>query len=316
MSVKWTGKVWDLDLPHGEAWVLMAMVDHADHQGKNIFPGVGLLAWKTGYSDKQVMRLIDKLIEKAIIVEDGKMPDGQVRYKADFSKAIRKPEYQGRKKLAQQRVDKMSTLEGRQNVHPESLKMSTHGQTFCPVGVDISSVSHDKERARVLTVMEPPVKPSHTPRARECVAQPPATSLSVHTFDDVLEFAETQQGIHSPLAVATLRHRDGTWDKRITHWLSEKDRREQSSRAEMPGERDDELLASFLASVRSKLNRESFERWFAPIRQINRAGQALYVLAPTAESKGWITSNYADILTEVLSELDLADFKIEFWFNR
>ena len=33
MSAKQTGLVWELALPHNEAWVLMAMADHADHEG-------------------------------------------------------------------------------------------------------------------------------------------------------------------------------------------------------------------------------------------------------------------------------------------
>jgi hypothetical protein len=44
MSAKQTGLVWELDLPHNEAWVLMAMADHADHDGQNVYPGIPLLA--------------------------------------------------------------------------------------------------------------------------------------------------------------------------------------------------------------------------------------------------------------------------------
>jgi hypothetical protein len=39
MSAKQTGLVWELDLPHNEAWVLMAMADHADHDGHNVSRG-------------------------------------------------------------------------------------------------------------------------------------------------------------------------------------------------------------------------------------------------------------------------------------
>jgi hypothetical protein len=50
VSAKQTGLVRELDLPHNEAWLLMAMADHADHSGRNVYPGVSLLAWKTGYT--------------------------------------------------------------------------------------------------------------------------------------------------------------------------------------------------------------------------------------------------------------------------
>jgi hypothetical protein len=68
MSAKQAGLVWELDLPHNEAWVLMAMADHADHERHNVYPGVPLLAWKTGYTTRQVRRILAVLQEKGIIV--------------------------------------------------------------------------------------------------------------------------------------------------------------------------------------------------------------------------------------------------------
>lgn len=68
MSGKMMGLVWDLDLPHQQQLVLLAMADHADHEGKRIFPSIGLLAWKTGYSDRQVRRIVKDLIDSGIVV--------------------------------------------------------------------------------------------------------------------------------------------------------------------------------------------------------------------------------------------------------
>jgi hypothetical protein len=316
MSVKWTGKVWDLNLPHGEAWVLMAMVDHADHQGESIYPSVGLIAWKTGYSDRQVQRIIDRLISAGILVEDGKGSEGQAKYRADFRKAKRKPEYQGRKKLSRQRADKMSAPKGRQNVRPKTDRMSAHGQTFCRDGADISDSAHDKERARDLTVMEPSIKPSHTARgrARECVEQSAVENLSRHSFDVVLEYARLQPGIKHPLAVAERRFRDGHWNSAIDLWLAEKQSSEKAQTGEviLPGERDDELLESFLKAVETKMNRESFATWFGEVNQLSREGKTLHVSVPTSKTREWIVSHYADILSEALSEVGYGDWKIEF----
>ena len=61
MSAKLMGQVWDLDLPHNQAWVLMALADHADHEGNNVYPGLGLLRYKTGYSERQIRRVLDEL---------------------------------------------------------------------------------------------------------------------------------------------------------------------------------------------------------------------------------------------------------------
>lgn len=67
MSAKLMGQVWDLDIPHGEAWVLLALADHADHEGRNAYPGVELLAYKTNYSVRQVQRILVSLEKKQII---------------------------------------------------------------------------------------------------------------------------------------------------------------------------------------------------------------------------------------------------------
>lgn len=71
MSVKMMAAVFDADLPRAEKFVLLAMADHADHEGHNIFPSVSLIAWKTGYQQRQVQRAIKSLLEKNILVDEG-----------------------------------------------------------------------------------------------------------------------------------------------------------------------------------------------------------------------------------------------------
>src|SRR5258706_2577670 len=68
MSVKIMGLVWDLDLPHHQQSILLAMADHADHEGNRVFPSVGLVAWKTGYSPRQVIRVIKELVAIGLLV--------------------------------------------------------------------------------------------------------------------------------------------------------------------------------------------------------------------------------------------------------
>jgi len=67
MSGKATGMVWELDIPHNEQFVLLAMADHADHNGGHIFTSTAELAWKTGYSQRQIQRIIKTLRDKKII---------------------------------------------------------------------------------------------------------------------------------------------------------------------------------------------------------------------------------------------------------
>jgi hypothetical protein len=75
MSVKIMGIVWEADLPQREKFVLLAYADHADHDGNNIFPSVGLIAWKTGYDARTIQRITKKLIEDGYMI-----PQGQSQY--------------------------------------------------------------------------------------------------------------------------------------------------------------------------------------------------------------------------------------------
>lgn len=80
MSVKIMGAVWDLDLPSDEKFVLMAYADHADHDGRNVFPSVATVARKTGYSERSVQRITRSLEAKGHLVPDGSGPRGTNRW--------------------------------------------------------------------------------------------------------------------------------------------------------------------------------------------------------------------------------------------
>ena len=74
MSGKQSGMVWDLELldsagvsKEAKKNVLLAMADHADHECKNVFPSVGLVAWKTDLSSWQVVRDIKSLVADGLI---------------------------------------------------------------------------------------------------------------------------------------------------------------------------------------------------------------------------------------------------------
>lgn len=66
------GQVWELRLPRNQKNVLLALADHADHNGENAFPGVELLAWKTDYSERQVQAILRELEAGADEAEDGR----------------------------------------------------------------------------------------------------------------------------------------------------------------------------------------------------------------------------------------------------
>jgi hypothetical protein len=93
MSGKIMGQVWDLDLPTNEQLVLLAMTDHADHLGENIWPSVGLIAWKTGYSERTIQRLIKSLLKKDILKIQKRRPGKTTIYCTAFENAPLRPPY-------------------------------------------------------------------------------------------------------------------------------------------------------------------------------------------------------------------------------
>ena len=67
MSGKVMGWIWDADIDRESKFILLAYADHADHDGQNIYPSIGLIAWKTGYSERQVQRVTHRLMENGCL---------------------------------------------------------------------------------------------------------------------------------------------------------------------------------------------------------------------------------------------------------
>lgn len=67
MSVRQMALAWELDLPKPEKFLLLALADHADHDGQGARPSVARLAWKTGDSRRTVQRLLRSLEARGLI---------------------------------------------------------------------------------------------------------------------------------------------------------------------------------------------------------------------------------------------------------
>jgi hypothetical protein len=79
-----TGLVWDLpivgEFGRPEKYVLLAYGDHADQNGRNVFPSVELISRKTGYEERSVQSITRKLEELGYLVADGQGPHGTNRW--------------------------------------------------------------------------------------------------------------------------------------------------------------------------------------------------------------------------------------------
>jgi len=96
MSSKIMGLVWDLDLPHQLQLILLALADHADHEGENIYPSIGLIAWKTGYDPRSVQRIIQQLLDTGVLllVGEGKGRGNTNVYRINLAAGKKKAPYE------------------------------------------------------------------------------------------------------------------------------------------------------------------------------------------------------------------------------
>src|SRR6266404_5167956 len=92
MSIRIIVEVWELDLPPLEKLVLLALADHANSDGGSCYPGVDLLAQKTGLSRRTVQRILRKLETKGIAVPVAHQKGGSglaTEYQLNIEKRVR-----------------------------------------------------------------------------------------------------------------------------------------------------------------------------------------------------------------------------------
>jgi hypothetical protein len=122
MSDKAKGRAWELALPHPLKYVLLAMLDHADHLGRNMYPGYDLIAYKTDYHEKTVNRLVRELQALGILQLDdpARNPSPSNPFHVNWSACTFKPEFirevRGRPKRSH---DSLPVFPKRGNDRPE-----------------------------------------------------------------------------------------------------------------------------------------------------------------------------------------------------
>jgi hypothetical protein len=87
MSIKMMSMVWEKDLMHNEQLVLLALADHAKDDGTKVFPSIAHVAWKVGYSERQVQRIMSDLRKKEalILVHENKNGRSTNEYEINLS---------------------------------------------------------------------------------------------------------------------------------------------------------------------------------------------------------------------------------------
>jgi hypothetical protein len=158
------GQVYELELSHPQQSIALALADHAHDDGSHIFPGIGYIAWKTGYSERNVIRLLNDLENIGLIarVHGRSIGRGNVQeYAMDVCAVPKKEPYKGDSTSPFNRAkhDNLSP-----NIKGDKLskgdKSDTEKVTSRTLKGDKSDTAHIKDCARVLTINEPSVEPS------------------------------------------------------------------------------------------------------------------------------------------------------------
>lgn len=151
MSAKMMGKVWDLILTPAKQIVLLALADHASHDGEDIKPGVPLIAWKTGYSERQVQRIMKELEEDGLLVKVRTRLGKPTIYRMDLNKGIAKEPYIPR----EERTTHAKVSRVKPHITPDNMThvnmslVTSHESGEAPRGdiasLDLTSIRHKDE---------------------------------------------------------------------------------------------------------------------------------------------------------------------------
>lgn len=88
------GKCYAVQVTHPQQTVLLALADHADDDGSQVYPSIAYVAWKTGYSERQVTRLVGELQRLGILILVKKAYRGRPNeYRIDLTNAPMKKKF-------------------------------------------------------------------------------------------------------------------------------------------------------------------------------------------------------------------------------
>jgi hypothetical protein len=160
MSAKIMGEVWDLVLSPAERSVLLAMADHADHNGDNVRPSVALIAWKTDYSERQVQRIIGDLRKAGIlIIMHGATPTTPNHYRINIAAGEQKKAFVPAKR-GRHFVTPIDTKQRGDILSPGDIAMSQRGDIAMSPD---PSLNHHKEKVGATRATAPAENKTKTP---------------------------------------------------------------------------------------------------------------------------------------------------------
>lgn len=131
MSVEMMTAVYNSDLDKNQKAIALALADVGDNEGKGIYPSVARIAWQTGYSERQVQRILKRLKNDEIVVSEGRSHLGTNIYFLDVSKLPKRPSF------AEYRAAQNEQIEGGDILSPYRVTSTTEkGDMVSPDPLD------------------------------------------------------------------------------------------------------------------------------------------------------------------------------------
>jgi len=108
MSIQMMTLVYQSGLGKSQKSVALAYADHADDEGRNIYPSVEYMAWKTGYSERQIQRVTKELLADRILIREGVGQHGTNKFRLSADRLPKRPPFRPETENPYMGGDKMS----------------------------------------------------------------------------------------------------------------------------------------------------------------------------------------------------------------
>ena len=93
MSISLMSEVWRRDFSHIHQSIMLALADWGQDDGSGVFPSVRRVAWKTGYSERQIKRIMAELRKIGALVVVKRHRDQPTEYRIDLTAVAEKPPF-------------------------------------------------------------------------------------------------------------------------------------------------------------------------------------------------------------------------------
>jgi hypothetical protein len=108
MSIKLMALVWEYQFTRPEQSIMLALADHAQDDGTQVYPSVARIAWKTDYSERQVQRIMRDLEAKGILTAVKHIGGGRghaTEYCIHIEKGVKKSPFVKKGDVAREKGD-------------------------------------------------------------------------------------------------------------------------------------------------------------------------------------------------------------------